>query len=655
MTRLQDLLRRTTSGAAWLPEIDGLRFVAILPVVLQHLLERFYRYTQVDKPAALFDDQFAFFISRGTVGVFLFFAISGFVLALPFAKSVLNDKPPVPLKQYYLRRLTRIEPPYLIWMTVFALVLLVKGTYLLPELFQHWLATVTYTHNLIFHDYTRINPVAWSLEVEIQFYLVAPFLAMAYFRVRNKWYRRIGLVAVIFLAITLQTYSGGPIPFWLKASILGQIQHFLIGFLLTDLYLTEWKAGVAKHRIWDLLAVLAFVVMCYTWSSEYLKNLLFALALCTLFMAAFKGVAFRHMLQNTWIAVTGGMCYTIYLIHLPMLEGFMHISNKIALGNGFWLNFIVQVCICLPVVWGVSALFFILLEKPFMQKKFPMPAWSRDAIQRLRRLAGGTALLVLCCLFPCFGHAQTEGVETQFLLQKLSSDSATVGAAKLKIMPDTTLPAAPLLNLKLKPLAVLCDLAVLNSHDVKAKQLDMAKQDLAISIQRRSWAELLSANISGLYGNASALDASSDGFGTRYVLTDRKQTGYNLSVALKITGADVLTRGQKTELLRVQRQRYQEEQGTIQAEIRATTIKMYCQLELAIKQVAAKVDMVESNRVTISIAEKYFQEGNLPISEYSILSSVFNKAKEELMNAQSEALQQVLLFREFVGADIWEH
>jgi outer membrane protein TolC len=127
-----------------------------------------------------------------------------------------------------------------------------------------------------------------------------------------------------------------------------------------------------------------------------------------------------------------------------------------------------------------------------------------------------------------------------------------------------------------------------------------------------------------------------------------------LSVALKITGADVLTRGQKTEMLRIQRLRYQEEQGDLQADIRTTTIKMYCELQLALKKVAAKVEMVESNRVTFSIAEKYFQEGNLPISEYSILNSVFNKAKEELIEVQSEAQMQVLLFHEYVGADIWD-
>jgi peptidoglycan/LPS O-acetylase OafA/YrhL len=637
MTRLQDLLRRTTSGAAWLPEIDGLRFVAILPVVLQHLLERYYRYTMADKPAALFDDPYAFFISRGTVGVFLFFAISGFVLALPFAKSVLNDRPAVPLKQYYLRRLTRIEPPYLIWMTVFALVLLIKGTYLLPELFQHWLATVTYTHNLIFHDYTRINPVAWSLEVEIQFYLIAPFLAMAYFRIGNKWYRRLGLMALMVVAITLQTYGDGPIPFWLKASILGQIQHFFIGFLIADLYLTDWKDGTARHWIWDILAVTAFVVMCYTWSSEYLKNLLFAVALFTLFAAGFKGVAFRSLLQNTWIAVTGGMCYTIYLIHLPMLEGFMHISNKIAIGHGFWLNFGVQLLICLPVVWSVSALFFILLEKPFMQKKFPMPDWGRAAIQRLRKLAGGTAV-ILCMVLPASVFAQTDSLSAKLSVPK----------------GDSLMAIPPILTLKLKPISILCDLAVGNAHEIKAKQLDMAKQALAVSVQRRSWAELLSVNVSGLYGNASALDANSDAFGTRYVLTARKQTGYNLSVAMKITGGDVLTRGQKTEMLRIQGQRLMEEHDGLKAEIRSAVIMMYCQLDLAIKVVRAKIDAVESSRLALTVAEKYFREGNLPLGEFSTINTVYNNAREQLLIAQADAQKQVLLLREYVGADIWE-
>jgi hypothetical protein len=282
-------------------------------------------------------------------------------------------------------------------------------------------------------------------------------------------------------------------------------------------------------------------------------------------------------------------------------------------------------------------LFFILLEKPFMQKKFPMPDWGRAAIQRLRKLAGGTAVVFLMVL-PASVFAQTDSLSAKLSVPK----------------GDSLMEIPPILTLKLKPISILCDMAVGNAHEIKAKQLDMAKQALAVSVQRRSWAELLSVNVSGLYGNASALDANSDAFGTRYVLTARKQTGYNLSVAMKITGGDVLTRGQKTEMLRIQGQRLMEEHDGLKAEIRTAVIMMYCQLDLSIKVVRAKIDAVESSRLALTVAEKYFREGNLPLGEFSTINTVYNNAREQLLVAQADAQKQVLLLREFVGADIWE-
>jgi len=52
--------------------------------------------------------------SAGHNGVPLFFAISGFILSLPFARQGLGGGSPVSLRQYYIRRVTRIEPPYVI-------------------------------------------------------------------------------------------------------------------------------------------------------------------------------------------------------------------------------------------------------------------------------------------------------------------------------------------------------------------------------------------------------------------------------------------------------------------------------------------------------------------------------------------------------------
>src|SRR5687768_7994733 len=62
------------------------------------------------------------FIMEGGYGVSIFFMISGFILSLPFAKNHFDKRPdrkPISLKRYYLRRLVRLEPPYLIALIIF--------------------------------------------------------------------------------------------------------------------------------------------------------------------------------------------------------------------------------------------------------------------------------------------------------------------------------------------------------------------------------------------------------------------------------------------------------------------------------------------------------------------------------------------------------
>lgn len=82
-------LRRITTHGNWIPEIDGLRFVAIAATILSHILgESLYRgtlppHTQADVLAI---------IDRGGRGVQLFFAISGFILAHDDQNSSSNPR-----------------------------------------------------------------------------------------------------------------------------------------------------------------------------------------------------------------------------------------------------------------------------------------------------------------------------------------------------------------------------------------------------------------------------------------------------------------------------------------------------------------------------------------------------------------------------------
>jgi len=181
-------LRRVTSGEAYLPEIDGLRFLAISMVVLFHINGYFSA-----KTAIKFTDGAAqhpiidLLLRNGNRGVELFFVLSGFILCLPFARQYLQQGLQVSLKTYYLRRITRLEPPFIIAITAILIMHLLLHTLPAAALVRSWLASLIYSHNIIYHHRSFLTAVLWSLEIEIQFYLIAPLL-FSVFRLRAEWH-----------------------------------------------------------------------------------------------------------------------------------------------------------------------------------------------------------------------------------------------------------------------------------------------------------------------------------------------------------------------------------------------------------------------------------------------------------------------------------
>jgi peptidoglycan/LPS O-acetylase OafA/YrhL len=94
-----------------------------------------------------------------------------------------------------------------------------------------------YLHNLIFGGFPgAVNTVAWSLEVEVQFYVLVPLLSLL-FAIADARLRRGVIISVMLVAGFLSN------PLYrsthLHYSILYYVAFFLAGFLVVDLHLTR--------------------------------------------------------------------------------------------------------------------------------------------------------------------------------------------------------------------------------------------------------------------------------------------------------------------------------------------------------------------------------------------------------------------------------
>ena len=144
----------------------------------------------------------------------------------------------------------------------------------------HFLASIFYVHNLTYNTYSVINPVAWSLEVELQFYLLAPFLAKMFFSFTSANVRKMVLATVIILFPVLQTVAGWHVmP--IKGTLLGHLDYFLIGFFVVDIYLTQPEFLEKKSWIWDFTALGSFILMYNTMSGDIVPSILMNFSIFT--------------------------------------------------------------------------------------------------------------------------------------------------------------------------------------------------------------------------------------------------------------------------------------------------------------------------------------------------------------------------------------
>jgi peptidoglycan/LPS O-acetylase OafA/YrhL len=375
--RLYASLSRVTSSGAFIPEVDGLRFLAIAPVVIFHVGNYLtvHPVAAYAEPAAL--DWAGRVARHGHYGVQLFFIISGFVLALPFAKSYRGGEP-VSIRRYFMRRLTRLEPPYVIVMVAsFVLLLLVRGDDA-RGLWPRLAAGLFYLHGVTYAELNPVNLVAWSLEVEVQFYLLMPLFAFV-FTVRRAAVRRALLLCAMAVCVASQAafiQEGGRLH-W---SLANYLQYFLAGFLLADWYLGGAGRRPGRGFAWDVVSLVGWPALVLVCERPATARAAFAPLALLLFCAAFRGRLTNRLVTLRGVTVVGGMCYTIYLIHFQLLSAFEKVFGGASLTRHFSVNLLLHVVMFAPVLLAAGAAFFLLIEKPCMRHD-----WPRRLGRRLRK------------------------------------------------------------------------------------------------------------------------------------------------------------------------------------------------------------------------------------------------------------------------------
>jgi len=331
--------------------VDALRGIAALAVVLFHALEGGH----IAALVKVFPSPFSAVLENGSLGVAIFFVLSGFVIA----HSLYDEKMRWSLLgRFMLRRSIRLDPPY--WSAIaltlaFAMLSarIVPGKLPLQFSFAQILAHMFYLQDIL--RYTNLSSVFWTLCLEVQFYLVYAALLTCSRNDPNKRLQGNYTLAILCSAcllsllwpmgmVTSPLWPGGFLPFW-HAFLLGTAAYW------------SWR----NPTLLPFFAVFALLIAGFA----IFRGEAFSLA-SALTAAALSIVTATRRIYTAfgwrWLQFLGLISYSLYLTHNPITGavfrvGYILTGRTTSLEAVWWL---VSIGCCVLVAAGS----WWLIERP---------------------------------------------------------------------------------------------------------------------------------------------------------------------------------------------------------------------------------------------------------------------------------------------------
>jgi peptidoglycan/LPS O-acetylase OafA/YrhL len=380
---LPDRLGRVDSRS-YIPELDGLRCLAIMIVLLWHASLRAARYIDHVNQVTPGTASLYRFFPHGEIGVVLFFFVSGFVVSQPFVTRPMDKWR---LGQFVRRRFLRIYPPYLIVILGCYAALAIFGhaptdAYAFQQstigLDQSLLASLFYLHGVIFNAPPRLNPPMWSLEIEVAFYVILPLFMWVYCRFARP--RRVMWLAIaICLVVAVSSFFliSGDTDLRLRFGFFGHAFLFLVGIATADFVGESIPRHQKNGNLGDFIFLSGVVLIAavgfeMTQNDARMIDGVYAVAMQSamvaamllMFFGALQGKRAARFLSMAYVRLIGTMCYSIYLTHIIVMTAAAELLGRVFHSRDVLVIYPVFLGVLISVSLLFGTVFYVLVERP---------------------------------------------------------------------------------------------------------------------------------------------------------------------------------------------------------------------------------------------------------------------------------------------------
>lgn len=303
-------LSSNTQSRDYRPDIDGLRAIAVLAVVIFHAF-----------PSS---------IQGGFVGVDIFFVISGYLISKHIWEELVAGT--FSIKTFYARRVRRIFPALSVVLLASLLIgwlMLTPGEY--EQLGKHVVAGVMFVSNIVFwkeagyfDNAADTKPLLhlWSLGIEEQFYIVWPLFLTLFWRYSRHLSRAFIAVLCGSLAYSLMIVNHDSVADFY--SPLTRFWELALGAGLAHLTSRKLMLHTVNRPVisWIglLLILIALIVVNRDVAFPGAWALLPTLGAACLIYAGERAWPNRHILSHPFMVWFGLISYPLYLWHWPLLS-----------------------------------------------------------------------------------------------------------------------------------------------------------------------------------------------------------------------------------------------------------------------------------------------------------------------------------------------